>query len=570
MKWRAFIIAAMAVATAQAADDAPAQQAYEAKAAGRQDEALQLFLRHLDTRPGDTAASLEAAEICAAQGNHEKAAMILTRAVAANPGDEQLSYRLAAQEAFAKRTADAKWRFGVLAKSSDRQLASMAQASLDALQQSEQRELEARRAPAAAPERAADDARRQAEFRRREQLLAKQQRVYDLVRAKDDEAVIAAVDDLSGRGEATPALRMEQVYALQRTGQAQRALEILDGMPEATSGETGLMRATLLLKLGRTGEAYEGFRAVQDAAPDSLEGRRAAAQIAALPPAANLDRWFWGEMDVYGTYLGRYGIGVAAGRIRQGAYVPGARWLEPFVQAGFSLDSASQAGEGITTIYNENLAGFHLGARIRPFASQSFTFYFLGGWVNNLIDNPNYQSGWFGEVIAGMNGYWGFGPGTGWDGINETPQFAMGEPAPARTPPPNAWTPNAWSPARTRFDWFVEGGGDWAYYSRLTDFIAYSQGKAGWRVLQFGRAAAVDVYGFANFVFDAKGNYYDNFFEGGPGIRVVTAPVGAATVTTSLEYASGAYLGRNYNNTRGNTAASYSDVRVSVAMSLRW
>jgi hypothetical protein len=330
------------------------------------------------------------------------------------------------------------------------------------------------------------------------------------------------------------------------------------------------MRGTLLLKLGRTGEAYEIFRAVRDASPESLEGRRAAAQIAALPPAANLERRFWGEMDVYGTYLGRYGIGVAAGRIRQGAYVPGARWIEPFAQADFSLDSASNVGDGITTIYNENLAGFHLGVRLRPFASQSFTVYFLGGWVNNLIDNPNYQPGWFGEIIAGVNGYWGFGPGTGWDGISETPNFAMGEPAPPRTPPPNAWMPNRWAPMRGRFDWFVEGGGDWAYYSRLSDFIAYSQAKGGWRVLQFGRAAAVDVYGFGNLVFDAVGNYYDNFVEAGPGLRVVTAPVGAATVTTSLEYAAGAYLGRNYNNTRGSTGETYSDVRISVAMSLRW
>lgn len=562
------VILALTLVSARAADST-ADQAYAAQAEGRKDEALKLFLKHLETTPGDPAVSREAAEIAAAQGKHEQAAMILTRAVAAHPGDEQLSYRLAAQEAFAKRTADAKWRFGVLTKSSDRQLAAMAQASLDALEQSEAREMEAKR-PTASSARTAADTRRQAEYRRREQVLARQQRVYDLVRSGDDEAVIMAVDELVARGEVTSALRMEQVYALQRTGQSARALEILDSLPDAQVGETGLMRATLLLNLGRTGEAYEGFRAVRDAAPDSLEGRRAAEQIAALPPAANLERWFWGEMDVYGTYLGRYGIGVAAGRIRQGAYVPGARWIEPFLQADFSLDSSSEAGEGITTIYNENLAGFHLGVRLRPFASQTFTIYFLGGWVNNLIDNPNYQQGWFAEVIAGVNGYWGFGPGTGWDGINETPQFAMGEPAPARTPPPNAWTPNVWGPMRGRFDWFVEGGGDWAYYSRLSDFIAYSQARGGWRVLQFGRAAAVDVYGFANLTFDAKGNYYDNFFEGGPGLRVVTAPVGAATITTSVEYAAGAYLGRNYNNTRGSTGATYGDVRVSVAMSLRW
>jgi len=563
------VFLAVIVAITADAQDASVQMARTAQAEGRKDEALKLFLEHLQKSPGDSTASLEAAELCAGKGDHEQAAKILTRAVAANPGDEQMSYRLAAQEAFAKRTADAKWRFGVLAASSDRQLAAMAKASLEALEKSEARE-KAAKAGTASPQQLAAQSRRNAAYRARELSLQRQQHVDDLIRAKDDPAVIAAVDDLAARGEATPALRMEQAYALERTGDQKRALEVMDSLPGATAGENGLMRATLLLKLGRTQEAYEGFRQVRDAAPDSLEGRRAAAQIAALPPAANLERWFWGEMDVYGTYLGRYGIGVAAGRIRQGAYVPGARWLEPFVQADFSLDSSSNVGEGITTIYNENLAGFHLGARIRPFASQTFTFYFLGGWVNNLIDNPNYQQGWFAEVIAGVNGYWGFGPGTGWDGINETPEFSMGEPAPPRTPLPNAWIPNRWTPMRGRFDWFVEGGGDWAYYSRLSDFIAYSQAKGGWPVLQFGRAAAVDVYGFANLVFDAVGNYYDNYFEGGPGVRVVTAPVGAATITTSLEYAAGAYLGRNENNTRGSTGATYGDVRVSVAMSLRW
>ena len=563
------VFLAVIVAITADAQDASVHMARTAQAEGRQDEALKLFLEHLQKSPGDSTASLEAAELCAGKGDHEQAAKILTRAVAANPGDEQMSYRLAAQEAFAKRTADAKWRFGVLAASSDRQLAAMAKASLEALEKSEARE-KAAKAGTVSPQQLAAQSRRNAAYRARERSLQRQQHVYDLIRANDDQAVIAAVDDLAARGEATPALRMEQACALERTGDEKRALEVMDSLPGATAGENGLMRATLLLKLGRTREAYEGFSQVRDAAPDSLEGRRAAAQIAALPPAANLERWFWGEMDVYGTYLGRYGIGVAAGRIRQGAYVPGARWLEPFVQADFSLDSSSNVGEGITTIYNENLAGFHLGARIRPFASQTFTFYFLGGWVNNLIDNPNYQQGWFAEVIAGVNGYWGFGPGTGWDGINETPEFSMGEPAPPRTPLPNAWIPNRWTPMRGRFDWFVEGGGDWAYYSRLSDFIAYSQAKGGWRVLQFGRAAAVDVYGFANLVFDAVGNYYDNYFEGGPGVRVVTAPVGAATITTSLEYAAGAYLGRNENNTRGSTGATYGDVRVSVAMSLRW
>jgi hypothetical protein len=62
MKIRLIITVAMTIAATWAAGT-PMQEAYEAQAAGRQSEALQMFLQHLDTRPGDTAASLEAAEI---------------------------------------------------------------------------------------------------------------------------------------------------------------------------------------------------------------------------------------------------------------------------------------------------------------------------------------------------------------------------------------------------------------------------------------------------------------------------------------------------------------------------
>jgi hypothetical protein len=129
---------------------------------------------------------------------------------------------------------------------------------------------------------------------------------------------------------------------------------------------------------------------------------------------------------------------------------------------------------------------------------------------------------------------------------------------------------NSWMPARPRLDWFVEAGGDAAYYTRLPDGIAYLQSRQGFRILQLGKAGAVDAYALENLTMDTKGNYYDNYFEAGPGARFVTVPVGSAVFTTSVDYVLGSYLGRNANNTRGDTSANYADFRVTMSLSMRW
>jgi hypothetical protein len=264
---------------------------------------------------------------------------------------------------------------------------------------------------------------------------------------------------------------------------------------------------------------------------------------------------------------------VSSGRLREGTFVPGARWIEPFVQADFSLDSTNTSngpGQGIPTIYNENLAGFHAGVRIRPIASQSFVLYVLGGVQKDLRGTAERHGEWFAEIITGLNGFWAWGPGKEWTSIDLESMAPGGlEPLSGRNGS-SRWSLNNWSPVHLRFDWFVEAGGDAAYYSRLPDCLLYGQSRQGARVIQFGKAAAVDIYGLENLTMDTKGNYYDNYMEGGPGLRLVTAPVGAAVLTTSVDYVLGTYLGRNSNNTRGDTAANYSDYRLTVALSLRW
>jgi Flp pilus assembly protein TadD len=506
------------------------------------------------------------------QGHHAEASAILQKATDSNPGDEGLRFRLATALVFDRRNAEARVIFSELAKSWNVDIASMAASSLRALDRAEAIEKAAQAQPPS-PE----TLRREAEYRARQARLDRQQAAYDLIKAQRDEEAVRAIDDLERNGEVTPELIIEKSAALQRMGDTLAAIVVLRDVAAGDNPDprARLLLAALLAEQGRRAEAFEIWRDLRDQGGDATLSRMAAAEIEALAPSYNLERWAWGELDLYGTYLSRYNIGVSSGRLREGTFIPGARWIEPFVQADFSLDSTNTGngqgpGQGIPTIYNENLAGFHAGARIRPFANQSFVLYVLGGIQKDLRGTEEHGGEWFAEIIAGLNGYWAWGPGKEWTTID----LEGVSPGGLATLPSNSqasrWALNNWSPVQFRLDWFVEAGGDAAYYSRLPDCLAYGQSRQGARIMQFGKAAAVDIYGLENLTMDTKGNYYDNYFEAGPGMRFVTAPVGAAVLTTSVDYVFGSYLGRNSNNTRGDTAANYSDFRLTVALSLRW
>ena len=503
------------------------------------------------------------------QGRHAEASAVLQKALESSPGDEGLRFRLGTALVFDRRQSEARDIFSELAKSWNADIASMAASSLAALDRAEALEKSAR-----ATDPSPATLRREAEYRARQARLDRQQAAYDLINARRDEEAVRAIDGLEVLGEATSDLIIEKSSALQRLGDPLAAIVVLRDVAGGDDPDprARLQFAALLVEQGRRDEAFEIWRELRDEGGDATLGRIAAAEIDALAPPYNLERWTWGELDLYGTYLSRYNIGVSSGRLREGTFVPGARWIEPFVQADFSLDSTDTSngpGEGIPTIYNENLAGFHAGARIRPFANQSFVLYVLGGIQKDLRGTEEHGGEWFTELIAGLNGYWAWGPGSEWATIDLEAMSPGGLP----TLPSNhasRWSLNNWSPARFRFDWFVEAGGDAAYYTRLPDCLVYGQSRQGARIMQFGKAAVVDIYGFENLTMDTKGNYYDNYFEAGPGMRLVTAPVGAAVLTTSVDYVLGSYLGVNNNNTRGDTAANYSDFRLTVALSLRW
>ncbi len=511
---------------------------------------------------------VEVAGTLSAAGRHKDAAAVLRPLVEAEPGNESLRFRLAAEQVFDGQTAPARENLQMLGKSWDATMAAKARASLAALDRSEAAEREAAKGTGGA----APDPAVQAELRARQARLDRQQRVFTLVAQKNNDAIVTAVDALASRGEATDPLLIEKAYALQRQGRLAEACDVLQELNDRgrLSDSEALTLAYLLQKSGRHAEAFAVFANIRGGGSDPAARSRAAAEIAALAPALNLDRHFWGELDLYATYLTRYQIGVASGRLREGTFVPGARWIEPFVQADFTLDTGSKTGEGITTIYNENLAGFHAGVRVRPFASQTFVLYVLGGVQKDLLGTEDHHGDWFAELIAGVNGWWAWGPGSRWLDVAGEQELTAEQLAMRPVEGTGAWSWQPATPFRLRLDWFAEAGGDAAYYTRLSDFLCYLQSRQGFRFLQCGRALSADAYVVENLTFDSAGNYYDNYFEAGPGVRLLAAPLPGAILSSNFEYLGGAYLGRNDNNSRGNAGATYSDFRITVSLSLRW
>ena len=511
--------------------------------------------------------SLSEAARLSGEGHHADSTKVLEEAMEIDPGNEILNYRLAGELVFDRKFAEARTRYQQLVKSQNPDIASMATNNLAALDRIEAEERKAAEPAAPDPEYL----KKQAEYKVQVQKLESRQKAYDLLAAECDGEAVKHIESLESRGDADTQLLLEKAFALGRLRQYNKAVETLEKIPPQvdTDGNIKLALADYLSKAGRTKESYQILRGLCKADGDSAVGRTAASQIQVLPPAYDLDRWAWGELDLYGIYLSRYNIGIADGRLREGTFVPGARWLEPFVQGDFSLDSSSGSttGGGIPTIYNENLAGFHAGLQARPFANQTFVFYVLGGVQKDLRGTAQHHGHWFGELIAGLNGFWAWGPGKEWASVDlETLSPGGMRPLASRS----KLALNSWMPARPRLDWFVEAGGDAAYYTRLPDGIAYLQSRQGFRILQLGKAGAVDAYALENLTMDTKGNYYDNYFEAGPGARFVTVPVGSAVFTTSVDYVLGSYLGRNANNTRGDTSANYADFRVTMSLSMRW
>jgi hypothetical protein len=85
--------------------------------------------------------------------------------------------------------------------------------------------------------------------------------------------------------------------------------------------------------------------------------------------------------------------------------------------------------------------------------------------------------------------------------------------------------------------------GSAGYYSRYENFIAYLQGRLGVRAMEVSRMF-LDVYLRGDLALDANGDYYNNIYEIGPGMRFTPNPDWGLFLM--VEYRNGHYA--NYSD----------------------
>ena len=385
--------------------------------------------------------------------------------------------------------------------------------------------------------------------------------IYNLASKQRYNEVIQAIDELEKqRGSLSWDMELQRLYSLQSLGQKDRAIETATKLAQQRpqSVEIALIRADLLVSAKRWEESSSVLKQVKKDNPDTASAREAQRRLDALPAVCNLDKQQWGEMYLSGDYHERFDTLIGSGFIREGTYIPHARWLQPYIGAKFTVDTKSGAGSQ-QTIIADNSVSFVGGLRAQLFPKEYLFLYIEGGINKDLLDK-RHGGDWAWDWQAGIYGYKSWGPGVVFKDYATTN-------APADTEKLSC--PFSQSPM-WRGDWFVDAGADFSYYHRYDSWLGYGQAHEGFRLMQFGPKMALDAYLVENIAWDVKGNYFDNLFEIGPGARLIWEPRRNWQVVLKAEWVEGIYFGRDDLNSRGGAAGSYDDFRVSLSIGASW
>jgi hypothetical protein len=241
---------------------------------------------------------------------------------------------------------------------------------------------------------------------------------------------------------------------------------------------------------------------------------------------------------------------------RHGTFIPKARWLQPYAEFRFSVDTDSGNGRN-QTIFFDNFVGFYGGVRAQLMSREYLFVYAQGGTSQDLLDNRD-DGDWAYDYQAGIYGFKGWGPGTGY----ETP--TLGD-SPVSESAGGSTNLFFWRP-----DWFVDGGADFSYYHRYSSWIGFAQAHQGYRLFQVGPRLAFDGYLVEKMSWDVKGNYFDNFVALGPGARWVWSPCDNAQVVLRADYLFGYYMGRDDEDNRDGASGQFNGVEVGLSVGLKW
>ncbi|MFM2293814.1 MAG: hypothetical protein RLZZ350_227 [Verrucomicrobiota bacterium] len=387
--------------------------------------------------------------------------------------------------------------------------------------------------------------------------------IFALASKQRYKEVVDAIDILqSKRGTIAWDLEMQRLYSLQSLGQTfrPRAIELGAKLAQERpkSVEVALLRADLLISENRLEESSDVLREVKQNNPATPAEREAQRRLDNLPAVANRDKTQWGELYSAGDYSDRIGAIVGSGFVRQGTYIPDARFLQPYVGMRYAVDTKSgQTGGTQTTIVADNFISFYGGVRAQLFPKQYLFVYAEGGINMDYLKRRNHGQ-WMWDYQFGIYGFKSWGPGVVFKDLPDM-EKSMDESVrcPFRDP---QW----------RGDWFADVGADFSYYGRYEKWLGYGQAHEGLRLVQFGKNVAVDGYVFQGTAWDVKGDYFDNLFEVGPGARIIWEPKRRWQIVLKTEWVQGIYFGRDDLHTRGSAAGSYNDWRVSLSVGGSW
>jgi len=428
------------------------------------------------------------------------------------------------------------------------------------------RSLEARHAGTPVAEEAAR--RRHALNPAPAQPPGEEDQIYALATEGRHEEVLQAIHALELKEPLSPAMERQRLFALQLTGRTDEALARATVMAAARpeDAELALLQADLLYAGGHWKEAAALLVVTAEDHVGTPAADAARARLQNIPSIARPDKWYWGEAYASGDYYGRFGEVVGSGLIRHGYFIPGARWLQPYGEFRFGVDTAGGVA-GQRSEVADNHVGFYGGVRAQPWEKEYLFAYAQGGVNKDLLDVRD-DGDWSYDYQVGVYAYKGWGPGLPL--LDQAPEKPPPDPdrqpesGPGRLAPGLIWDP-FW-----RLDWFVDGNADFSYYHRYASALGFAQFHQGFRLFQIGPTLAFDTYIVENVAWDVKGNFYDNLAEVGPGARWVWVPCGHAYMVLRAEYLNGFYFGRDGENNRGDTPGHYDEARVGLSAGMRW
>ena len=270
--------------------------------------------------------------------------------------------------------------------------------------------------------------------------------------------------------------------------------------------DSRILRALILwtiLFAGTPGAADAGAGTLPAASPLAIPHPR---QDADPAPAGDAGSPWWKRIYAAGFYDTRWDGWFLQSFGQLGRYINDEQSLSLYGIGMLTTDTRSTGGGTLPVIISDNVFILGVGVRYKPvswvwFDAQEGVAFDLIERAGESTVNHDFR------LIA-----------TGGSGIY--PDFRVHD--------------DLQVPLSLMADCFASAG----YYSRYDNVIAYLQGRVGVRAVEVSTAFA-DVYLRGDMALDGNGEYYNNIFEIGPGVRFTPNPDWGLFLM--IEYRSGRY-----------------------------